>query len=71
MTNYEFTYKWKHIPTGKTGERKRIFVSYEQFLESINSWNRIGQGEWLTPLAGRQVRRSSTFFGRTGSYDYN
>lgn len=47
MTNYTFTYKWKHIPTGMTGERTKMFMSYEHFLESINDWNRVGSGQWL------------------------
>jgi len=45
--DYQFTYHWKHIPSGKTGQRTRLFISYEHFLESLNTWNRVGSSEWL------------------------
>jgi hypothetical protein len=45
--DYQFTYNWKHIPSGKQGTRTKHFVSYEAFLDAINDWNRVGGGDWL------------------------
>jgi hypothetical protein len=42
-----FKYYWHHIPTGKTGESEQEFHNYRDFLEKLNTWNRIGNGDWM------------------------
>lgn len=46
-SDYTFTYHWKHIPTGKKGVVTKTFISYEDFIDSINKWNIIGDGTWI------------------------
>lgn len=36
---YEATYRWLHLETGKTGETKQRFVSRRHFLELLDLWN--------------------------------
>ncbi len=47
MSEFVFTYKWKHFPTGLSGERTRIFISYTDFLEHLVKWNQQGKGFYV------------------------
>lgn len=43
----EFSYKWKHIPTGKEGVNKLRLHSYEEFRHILERWNECNPGaEW-------------------------
>lgn len=44
--NGHYTYKWKHIPTGISGERTIICNNVIEFYEKINKWNLIGDSTW-------------------------
>lgn len=44
-----FKYKCVYLKTGEVFEKECIdksIMTYRQFLELINNWNRIGQNTW-------------------------
>lgn len=42
-----YTYRWLHLPTGKTGVKVGEFTTPLSFYKALGLWNRMGAGKWL------------------------
>lgn len=42
-----YSYKWRHIPTGKTGMAEQNFNNEADFFKTLDRWNSQQPGVWV------------------------